>query len=222
VEVLDKKRTIVGDGISFWVKIKAKVSANKMEEMAKKVRERTVVEDYKKIQAEFAQSQKEIEKLKKQLMVSSDKQKRNKIEADIVSEEMKFQSKEWYRKGREHWLKKKYDDAIESFTSAISLLSGFAEAYNGRGIVYFDKNQYDRAISDFDKAIGLNSSESLFYVNRGNAYSAEESKIGLSRTMIGQLHWIPSRQLRILVAALSIQKKMNIIRRLRIMTVHYR
>src|SRR3989304_574797 len=39
VEILDKKRTIVGDGFNFWIKIKAKVNQDKMEGMEKKVRE---------------------------------------------------------------------------------------------------------------------------------------------------------------------------------------
>ena len=51
VEILDKKRTVVGDGINFWVKIKAKVNPDKMEEMAKRVKEKSVVEAYKMIQA---------------------------------------------------------------------------------------------------------------------------------------------------------------------------
>src|SRR4030065_527781 len=32
--ILDKKRTIVGDGFNFWVKIKARVQLEKMEESA--------------------------------------------------------------------------------------------------------------------------------------------------------------------------------------------
>src|SRR4030066_1040566 len=45
VEVLEKKRTVVGDGFNFWIKIKAKVSTDKMGEMAKRVKEKSVVED---------------------------------------------------------------------------------------------------------------------------------------------------------------------------------
>src|SRR3970282_1242406 len=47
VTILDKKRTIVGDGVHFWVKIKARVQLEKMEEMAKRVKEKDVIEDYK-------------------------------------------------------------------------------------------------------------------------------------------------------------------------------
>src|SRR3990172_10653977 len=46
VEILDRKRTVVGDGIHFWVQIKAKVNPDKIEEMAKRVKEKSVVEDY--------------------------------------------------------------------------------------------------------------------------------------------------------------------------------
>src|SRR3989338_4925751 len=38
VEILDKKRTILGDGFHFWVKIKARVQIEKMEEIAKRVK----------------------------------------------------------------------------------------------------------------------------------------------------------------------------------------
>src|SRR3990167_1851868 len=70
VEILDKKRTIVGDGFHFWVQIKAKVNPDKIEEMAKRVKEKSVVEDYKKIQEAYDKSQKDIEELKKQLAVA--------------------------------------------------------------------------------------------------------------------------------------------------------
>jgi hypothetical protein len=53
VTTLDKKRTVVGDGFHFWVKIKALVNSDKMEEMARKVKDKSTVEDYKKIQAAY-------------------------------------------------------------------------------------------------------------------------------------------------------------------------
>lgn len=67
VEILDKQRTIVGDGFRFWVKIRAKVDSDKIQEMAKKVKGKSVVEDYKKIQEAYDKSQREIEELKRQL-----------------------------------------------------------------------------------------------------------------------------------------------------------
>ncbi|MBI3398763.1 MAG: hypothetical protein HY265_00115 [Deltaproteobacteria bacterium] len=60
VEMLDKKRTIIGDGFHFWVNIKAIVNPDKMEEMAKRVKERSLIEDYKKIQEAYDKSRKRL------------------------------------------------------------------------------------------------------------------------------------------------------------------
>jgi hypothetical protein len=68
VEILDKKRTIVGEGFHFWVKIKARVNTDKIEEMAKLVKEKSVIEDYKRIQEAYDRSQKEIEELEERVV----------------------------------------------------------------------------------------------------------------------------------------------------------
>ena len=49
--LVDKKRTIVGDGFNFWVKIKARVNLDEIKEMADRVKEKTVAEDFKKLAA---------------------------------------------------------------------------------------------------------------------------------------------------------------------------
>src|SRR3989337_4288140 len=79
VTILDKKRTVVGDGIHFWVQIKAKVNPDKIEEMAKRVKEKSVIEDYKKIQQAYDKSQKDIEELKKQLAQAKGEKEKKQI-----------------------------------------------------------------------------------------------------------------------------------------------
>ncbi|HBR22064.1 MAG TPA: hypothetical protein DD713_05780, partial [Nitrospiraceae bacterium] len=96
VEILDKKRTIVGDGFRFWVKIKAKVNPDNIKAMANKVKEKSVVADYKKIQDAYDKSQKEIEELKKQLAQTKDKKEKKQVEAKITNEEKLFQANEWF------------------------------------------------------------------------------------------------------------------------------
>jgi hypothetical protein len=44
VEILNKKRTIVGDGFHFWVKIRVRVNLDNIKEMANRVK-KSVVED---------------------------------------------------------------------------------------------------------------------------------------------------------------------------------
>ena len=139
VEILDKKRTIVGDGFRFWVKIKARVNPDRIQEMAKKVKEKSVVEDYKKIQEAYDKSQREIEELKKQLAQAKGEKEKKKIEAKISDDERMFQANEWFEKGYRHTVNNELDSAIEEYTSAISLNPDYAEAYNNRGISYYNR-----------------------------------------------------------------------------------
>jgi hypothetical protein len=61
VEVLDKKRSLIGDGLLFYIKIKATVTTDKMEELAQRIKGKNVAEEYKKLQEEYARLAKEIE-----------------------------------------------------------------------------------------------------------------------------------------------------------------
>ena len=171
VEILDKKRTIVGDGFRFWVKIKATVNPDRIQEMAKKVKEKSVIDDYKKIQEAYDKSQKEIEELKKQLAQAKDKKEKKKVEAKISDDERMFQANEWFDKGYQHYLNKEYDKAIEAYTSAIAINPNYAKAHYNRGTVYGkEKGLHDKAIEDFNKAIALNPNLAEAYNNRGAAY----------------------------------------------------
>ena len=59
VTVLDKKRNLIEDAIKFWVKIMAKVSTDKLGEMGKRVKEKHFVEDYKQLQKNNEESEKD-------------------------------------------------------------------------------------------------------------------------------------------------------------------
>ncbi|MFZ3122803.1 MAG: tetratricopeptide repeat protein [Thermodesulfovibrionales bacterium] len=170
VEILDKKRTIVGDGFRFWVKIKAKVNPDRIQEMAKKVKEKSVVDDYKKIQEAYDKSQREIEELKKQLAQTKSEKEKKQVEAKISDDERIFQANEWFDRGYEYGLNKEYDKAIEAFTSAIALNPNDFKAYDKRGLAYTLKGQYDRAIEDFNRVIALNPNNADAYGSRGLVY----------------------------------------------------
>ncbi|MBI3378917.1 MAG: tetratricopeptide repeat protein [Nitrospirae bacterium] len=173
VEILDKKRTIVGDGFRFWVKIKARVNPDNIKAMANKVKakDKSFVDDYKKIQEAYDKSQKEIGELKKQLAQAKGEKEKKQVEAKISDDERLFQANEWFEKGYQHSLKNEHDSAIEAYTSAITLNPKFVEAYNNRGVAYKNQVQYDRAIEDFSKAIAINPNDADAYYNRGNAYN---------------------------------------------------
>ena len=170
VEILDKKRTIVGDGFRFWVKIKAKVNPDRIAEMAKKAKDKSVVDDYKKIQEAYDKSQREIQELKKQLAQAKGEKEKKQVEAKITDDERLFQANEWVEKGYRHTVNNEHDKAIEAYTSAIALYPNLAGAYNNRGAAYAMKGQYDRAIEDYNKAIVLNPNLAQAYNNRGDTY----------------------------------------------------
>ena len=181
VEILDKKRTIVGDGFRFWVKIKARVNPDRIQEMAKKVKEKSVVEDYKKIQEAYDKSQREIEELKKQLAQAKGEKEKKKIEAKISDDERMFQANEWFEKGYRHTVNNELDSAIEEYTSAISLNPDYAEAYNNRGISYYnrgpmtsDRGQFEQAMKDFSKVIALKPESYSAYFAQGAIFIYKE------------------------------------------------
>ena len=171
VTILDKKRSIVGDGFSFSVKIKAIVHPDKMEEMAKRVKEKSVVGDYKKVQEAYDKSQKEIEELKNQLAQAKNEKEKNRVEAKITDEERWFQANEWLEKGEKYWLNEQNDAAIDAYTKAIALNPNHAQAYYERGSSYAWGKQYDRATEDYSKAIALDPNHVNAYLGRGAAFA---------------------------------------------------
>ncbi len=161
VEILDKKRTVVGDGFRFWVKIKAKVNPDNIKELANKVKGKSVVEDYKKIQAAYDKSQKDIEELKKQLLLAKGEQKKE-VEKKIIEEEKRFKANEWIEKGRSatHAFSERSDyiKAIEAFTSAIALDPARCDAYAERAIDYQRIGELEKAKEDLVTSLTLKCS----------------------------------------------------------------
>lgn len=61
VEVLEKTRSLVAEGLRFYTKIKATVTTEKMEELARRIKGKNVAEEYQKLQAEYARLNRELE-----------------------------------------------------------------------------------------------------------------------------------------------------------------
>ena len=61
VEILEKTRTLISDGLRFYTKIKATVTTEKMEELARRIKGKNVAEEYQKLQTEFARLSRELE-----------------------------------------------------------------------------------------------------------------------------------------------------------------
>jgi len=90
VEVLDKSRTLIGDGLQFFVKIKTTVTTDKMEELAQRVKGKNVAEEYKKLQEDYARLGKEIETWKQLVVRISPGQERDTAFDQIREREKTF------------------------------------------------------------------------------------------------------------------------------------
>ena len=77
-----------------------------------------------------------------------------------------------YVKGRELFLSKDYDSAIEQFNKVIEMDEKFVEAYNMRGSCYSALKKNDEAVKDFSKAIELNPDNRGAYLGRSSVYKA--------------------------------------------------
>ncbi len=65
----------------------------------------------------------------------------------------------------------KYEDAIDLYTKAIQLDNNFYQAYNNRGVAYYELSEYPKAIDDYNMALEINPNFAEVYNNRGNAYN---------------------------------------------------
>ncbi|OGW66967.1 MAG: hypothetical protein A3H49_06160 [Nitrospirae bacterium RIFCSPLOWO2_02_FULL_62_14] len=92
VEVLDKKRELIGDGLRHYVKIKATVTTDKVQDLAQRIKGRKVGEEYKRLQEQYAQLLKEIESLKQQATKVSSGPERSAVIDQIREKEKVFTS----------------------------------------------------------------------------------------------------------------------------------
>ncbi len=63
-----------------------------------------------------------------------------------------------------------YHRAIEDYTSAIELDSGYAAAWYNRGCSYYEVGLYEESIADLTRAIELSPDSGIYYGQRALAY----------------------------------------------------
>ncbi|HLZ19584.1 MAG TPA: tetratricopeptide repeat protein, partial [Smithellaceae bacterium] len=169
VSVLDKKRTVVGDGFNFWVKIKARINPDSISSMARRVKDRDVVDEFNKVKEAYDRSQQQIDDLKKQVAAARDADK-VKLEKQIAAEEKKFKANQWIEKGNDFVNRGDVEVAIGAYTRAIEIDPGSVLALKNRSWAKSEKGLYAEAVKDADRAIKLDGQSDGAYNNRGSAY----------------------------------------------------
>jgi len=167
VQVVDKKRTVNGNGIEFWVKIKATVDSDKIQEMVAKVKNRESVEDYKKLQADHVRDEQLIAQLKQQLQQTTAEDGRNQIKSKLNEAEIGFSAQYWFEQGNRHEFNGDYRAALDAYSKAIYLRPNYVRAYFKRGEVFSRLGQHEQALADYDRALDLDEQFT-------DAYNAKE------------------------------------------------
>ena len=90
VETLEKSRTLLDGGLRFFIKIKAAVNTDKMEELAHRIKGKNVAREYSQLQQEYAQVTREIESLKHLLAKAREKYERTELLEQIGESEKVF------------------------------------------------------------------------------------------------------------------------------------
>lgn len=61
VEVLEKKRSLIGEGLQLYIKIKATVTGDKMQALAQRIKGKSEAEEYKRLQEDYTRLSMEVE-----------------------------------------------------------------------------------------------------------------------------------------------------------------
>lgn len=180
VTVLDQHRTVQGNNINFWVKIKAEVTTDKIADMASKIKDTSVTEDYKKLQEDYQNSQQQVTALKQQLQQANNDADKQLIRSQIADRETNFTAHTWFDHGNLNMTNHQYNEAIQAYTQAINLDSRLGRAYLRRGQAYMADGEYQEALEDFDSAVNINPNLVTAYFGAGSVYE----KLGRRRDAV--------------------------------------
>lgn len=138
VEVLDRKKTVVGDidAIKFYVRIKATMSQEDIEANLKKVmQDQSIVDEYNRLKADFEKQNKEMERLKRQLELATggDKQK---IAQLISEEERKYKANLWLERAQSLF---DIEEKLKAYEKALDLNPDMPQVYSGIAKALVDK-----------------------------------------------------------------------------------
>lgn len=166
----DEPKVIKG-GLFFKVTITAECDSDDIDSLRNGMKDKENAILMKNLQANYEESQRELEALKKQLAKAQGTEVQ-KIKLRIAQNEQNFTANQWFVQGRDLARQKAYDQAIGAFTEAIRLNSGNPNFYYYRSLSYFLSHQHEQAIADLDKVISIRPNYSQAYHQRGSVYMA--------------------------------------------------
>ena len=118
-EVLESRRSIVGNSFNFYVKIRATVTVDGLKDKIKRLKSLDYASDYKDLKGEHENLLKEMQQLKAQMASASKMESKKAIAQQISGNESRFQSSYLFESGLDKYFMRQYKEAAETFAEAI-------------------------------------------------------------------------------------------------------
>jgi tetratricopeptide (TPR) repeat protein len=176
VEVLEKKRQLVGDGLQCSVKIKATVTVEKTDELVSLLRQKSpgtspdLVSGYAKLRTDYNSFIAEIDRLKQQMAEARSSQEKEQTANRISIENRKYLARSYYEKATDFYANRSTSDNISLLDEAVRLDPNFSNAWMERGWFHRFGHDYETAIADASEAIRIDPNNERAYVLRGSSY----------------------------------------------------
>jgi tetratricopeptide (TPR) repeat protein len=181
VEILEKKRSVIGDGFVFSVKISATVSTDQIDLLVERLRENRgereqLVHDYKNLKAQFVLLSQEIDALKRGLTETDSVSEKERIRNSLTSAERRYLARQRYEEIENSSINSMdfaslpISTLIQWLTEVITIDPTFSDAWRTRGSWYQWQEDYKRAIEDYSQAIRHNPLDDNSWAHRGFSY----------------------------------------------------
>ena len=161
--------------LKFTVNIKALIDNSNDDDLKTIISNKQALDEAvrrnNELKKEYDDLKKQMDEIKRKYIKANDSQK-IKLKESVVINNNYFKAVQELAKGNDFYLQKNYSSALESYSLALTLNPKLVEAYNNRGLIYYELNQYPQAINDYTSALKLRATFVQALNNRGNAYAA--------------------------------------------------
>jgi len=162
VEVLEKKRTIVREGVQVYVKVRCAIRPDRADTFLRRlvetsgIQRNVLAESQQRLQQDQARLAKEIEKLKGQL-ARSDAGAKDSLASDVAIRERRLEARELREKAYKARANFEMSPEVraELLSAAIALDPLYGEAWYDRGVEYWAFENYKLAVRDLSEALKL-------------------------------------------------------------------
>lgn len=191
VEVLEKKRTLVREGIQVHVKVRCTIQLDRADAFLRHLGEtseiwrNTLAERQQRLQQDQTQLTQEVENLKDQL-VRSKPDAKDQLASDLAIRQRRLEARELREQAynaRSNF-EMNSDIRVELLSAAIALDPHYGEAWYDRGVEYWAYEKYKLAVRDLSEALRLGGAfPSDPHYLRGKAFA----KLGQAREAVEDL-----------------------------------